>query len=171
MERGDLRALYVIGENPATPKPMWPTLGPNSKVSTSWGARHSDDPHRGDGRRGAARLGSLGGEQRHRYFQRASGAAGAPRGFSPRPGSPRHRHLVRYGRGHGFCLGPRDPEAAWDELRSLSDMHGGMAWERLEAAGGLQWPCPDEDHPGSAFLHGWLWADDLEGRDQPRSRC
>ena len=35
---------------------------------------------------------------------------------------------------------------------------------RLEAEGGLQWPCPSEDHPGSPFLHGWLWEDDLGGR-------
>ena len=50
-------------------------------------------------------------------------------------------------------------------MRSLSPMHAGMSWERLEASGGIQWPCPSEDHPGSLFLHGWLWADDLEGRD------
>jgi len=36
----------------------------------------------------------------------------------------------------------------------------------MEAAGGLQWPCPDEDQPGSPFLHGWLWEDDLGGRDK-----
>jgi len=39
-----------------------------------------------------------------------------------------------------------------------------MSWERLEAEDGLQWPCPDLDHPGSPFLHGWLWEDDLGGR-------
>jgi formate dehydrogenase major subunit len=38
-----------------------------------------------------------------------------------------------------------------------------MGWDRLEAEGGLQWPCPDDDHPGSPFLHGWLWEDDLGG--------
>jgi formate dehydrogenase major subunit len=43
-------------------------------------------------------------------------------------------------------------------------MHRGMSWARLEAEGGLQWPCPSEDHPGSPFLHGWLWEDDLGGR-------
>ncbi len=53
----------------------------------------------------------------------------------------------------------------WDELRSLSPLHQGMSWERLEAEGGLQWPCPSEDHPGSPFLHGWLWTEDLGGRD------
>ena len=61
-------------------------------------------------------------------------------------------------------LGPRDPEAAWDELRALSPLHAGMSWERLETEGGLQWPCPAEDHPGSPFLHGWLWEEDLGGR-------
>jgi predicted molibdopterin-dependent oxidoreductase YjgC len=46
---------------------------------------------------------------------------------------------------------------AWDELRSLSPMHAGMSWERLEELGGIQWPCPDESHPGTKFLHARLW--------------
>jgi formate dehydrogenase major subunit len=64
----------------------------------------------------------------------------------------------------GVDWGHPTAEDLWDELRSLSPLHRGMSWERLEAAGGLQWPCPDEDHPGSPFLHGWLWEDDLGGR-------
>jgi len=52
-------------------------------------------------------------------------------------------------------------EEAWDELRALSPMHAGMSYRRLEELGGLQWPCPDEDHPGTQFLHGWLWEDPL----------
>lgn len=60
--------------------------------------------------------------------------------------------------------GDPNPEQLWDELRSLSPMHAGMGWDRLEAEGGLQWPCPSDDHPGSPFLHGWLWEDDLSGR-------
>ena len=62
---------------------------------------------------------------------------------------------------HGCAL---EPEALWDELRSLSPMHAGMSYERLESEGGLQWPCPSLDHPGSPFLHGWLWEKDLGGR-------
>ena len=65
----------------------------------------------------------------------------------------------------GVDWGDPSPEDLWDEMRSLSPMHTGMSWERLEASGGIQWPCPSDDHPGSPFLHGWLWADDLEGRD------
>ena len=56
------------------------------------------------------------------------------------------------------------PEELWEELRSLSPLHAGMSWQRLEDEGGLQWPCPSIDHPGSPFLHGWLWEDDLGGR-------
>ena len=39
-------------------------------------------------------------------------------------------------------------------------MHAGMSWERLDELGGIQWPCPDEYHPGTKFLHARLWADD-----------
>jgi formate dehydrogenase major subunit len=58
-------------------------------------------------------------------------------------------------------------EEAWDELRSLSPMHGGMSWKRLEELGGIQWPCPTEDHPGTLFLHGRLWEEDPEKRGTP----
>ena len=39
----------------------------------------------------------------------------------------------------------RRAEEVWNELRTLSPMHGGMSYARLEALGGIQWPCPDED--------------------------
>jgi predicted molibdopterin-dependent oxidoreductase YjgC len=58
-------------------------------------------------------------------------------------------------------------EQVWDELRSLSPWHGGMSYERLEKLGGLAWPCPDENHPGSPFLHGRLWKEPIEGPPAP----
>lgn len=60
----------------------------------------------------------------------------------------------------GFDWGEVTPRSAWDELRSLSPMHAGMTYERLEAEGGIQWPCPSEDHPGTKFLHARLWEED-----------
>jgi formate dehydrogenase major subunit len=36
-------------------------------------------------------------------------------------------------------------------------MHGGMSYARLEEHQGIQWPCPDETHPGTQFLHARLW--------------
>ncbi len=63
----------------------------------------------------------------------------------------------RMGRGWGYPTA----EEVWDELRSLSPNHAGMSYRRLAEAGGLQWPCYDEDHPGTLFLHGELWDDPL----------
>jgi len=61
----------------------------------------------------------------------------------------------------------RPAREIWDELRRVSPMHVGMSYERLERLGGLQWPCPAEDHPGSPFLHGRLWEDPISGRRAP----
>ena len=41
-------------------------------------------------------------------------------------------------------------------------MHAGMSYTRLEALGGIQWPCGDEDDPGALFIHGRLWDDVVE---------
>ncbi len=55
-------------------------------------------------------------------------------------------------------------EDVWNELRSLSPMHAGMSYRRLEELGGIHWPCYDEDHPGEQFLHARLWEEDPEKR-------
>jgi predicted molibdopterin-dependent oxidoreductase YjgC len=64
----------------------------------------------------------------------------------------------------GRDWGEVSPRQMWDELRSLSPMHAGMSYERLEELGGIQWPCPDESHPGTKFLHARLWERDPEDR-------
>ena len=49
-------------------------------------------------------------------------------------------------------------EQVWDELRLVAPhFAGGMSYARLEQLGGIQWPCPHEEHPGTTFLHGRLW--------------
>jgi formate dehydrogenase major subunit len=60
-----------------------------------------------------------------------------------------------------------DAEAIWDEVRALSPMHAGMSYARLEAEGGLQWPCYDLSHPGETYLHSRLWADPVVGPKAP----
>jgi predicted molibdopterin-dependent oxidoreductase YjgC len=67
----------------------------------------------------------------------------------------------------GSDWGHPSAEEVWDELRRLSPMHAGMSYERLEKLGGIQWPCPDETHPGELFLHARLWEDDPAKRGAP----
>ena len=66
----------------------------------------------------------------------------------------------------GFDWGMPAPEQIWDECRSLSPPHAGMSYERLEQLGGIQWPCYDESHPGEQFLHSRLWSEDVGRRAQ-----
>jgi predicted molibdopterin-dependent oxidoreductase YjgC len=60
----------------------------------------------------------------------------------------------------GVDWGQPTAEEVWDEVRALSPQLAGMSYARLEALGGLQWPCPDETHPGTQFLHARLWDED-----------
>jgi len=47
----------------------------------------------------------------------------------------------------------RSPADIWEEIRRVWTPGAGMTHRRLEAPGGLQWPCPDEHHPGTTILH------------------
>jgi predicted molibdopterin-dependent oxidoreductase YjgC len=69
----------------------------------------------------------------------------------------------RCGRGWGTP----SAEDVWNEVRTLSSWHAGMTYRRLDEHGGLQWPCPDESHPGSLYLHDRLWRDPVEGPRAP----
>ena len=44
------------------------------------------------------------------------------------------------------------PEQIMDEINAVTPIYGGITYERIEKIG-LQWPCPDENHPGTKFLH------------------
>src|SRR5260370_42293196 len=46
-------------------------------------------------------------------------------------------------------------------------MHAGMAYAWLDELGGIQWPCPDESHPGTPFLRERLWKNPVEGPRAP----
>lgn len=68
----------------------------------------------------------------------------------------------------GHDWGEPTAEQVWDELRSVSlNWHHGMSYDRLDTLGGIQWPCPAEDHPGTPLMHTRLWADDPDERGTP----
>jgi len=45
-----------------------------------------------------------------------------------------------------------NPSQIMDEIASVTPSYGGISYTRLES-GGLQWPCPTADHPGTPILH------------------
>ena len=75
--------------------------------------------------------------------------------------------LFELARRMGHDWGEPSAELVWDEVRSLSPVHQGMTYARLEALGGIMWPCWDETHPGEQFLHSRLWEDPVPGSRVP----
>ncbi|MBI2979389.1 MAG: formate dehydrogenase subunit alpha, partial [Chloroflexi bacterium] len=51
-------------------------------------------------------------------------------------------------KGFGF----ENPSQIMDEIARLTPSYGGISFSRLEK-GGLQWPCPTAEHPGTPILH------------------
>ena len=168
MERGELRAVYVIGENPI---------------------QSEADQHR------AARLmGALDflivqdlfitdtAELADVVFPAAAGAFESDgtvtsserrvqrcrRTLDP-PGEAREDLAIIFdlARALGHDWGAPEAEAVWNELRSLSPVHAGMSYARLDEHRGLRWPCYHESHPGEAFLHARLWERPIKGPRAP----
>ena len=78
----------------------------------------------------------------------------------------------------GFKAEYASPAEIMDEIRILVPSYGGISYERLEEKG-LQWPCPNLEHPGTRFLHkgkftrglGRFSVNDYEGSEQQASRA
>ncbi len=43
--------------------------------------------------------------------------------------------------------------AIMDEIAAVTPIYGGLSYARLMGSRGLQWPCPDAEHPGTPILH------------------
>src|SRR5581483_6923371 len=60
--------------------------------------------------------------------------------------------LVARAMGKGELFPYQSAEQIWNEIRTVWKAGAGISYARLEE-GGLQWPCPDERHPGAEVLH------------------
>ena len=58
--------------------------------------------------------------------------------------------LAREMGGRGFDF--QSPEEIFREITALTPSFAGLSYRRLER-GGIQWPCPTADHPGTPILH------------------
>ncbi|MHB8090357.1 MAG: formate dehydrogenase subunit alpha [Syntrophales bacterium] len=52
----------------------------------------------------------------------------------------------------GYPMPYQSSGAIMGEINSVAPIYGGITYARIEEEG-LQWPCPSEDHPGTRFLH------------------
>jgi len=163
IEEGELSALYVIGENPAQSEADQTRA---RKLLTSLDCLIVQDIFRTKtaemadvvfpaSASWAEAEGTVTSSERR--VQRVRKA------LDP-PGEARDDIEIVYelGKRMGVDLGSPRAEDVWNELRTLSPMHTGMSYKRLEELGGIQWPCWDDEHPGDQFLHSRLWDDVVE---------
>jgi formate dehydrogenase major subunit len=165
MEHGTLRAVYVVGENPAQGEADQARA---ERLLTGLDhlvvqdlfltrtAQLADVVLPAGATLGEAEGTVTSSERRVQRVRKA---------FDP-PGEARDDVEIVYelARRMGHDLGSPRAEDVWNELRSLSPMHAGMSYARLEELGGIQWPCWDDNDPGALFLHGRLWDDVVEDR-------
>jgi formate dehydrogenase major subunit len=52
----------------------------------------------------------------------------------------------------GFTCSYKNPSEIMDEVSTLTPIYAGISYDRINLKG-LQWPCPDKNHPGTKFLH------------------
>ena len=57
------------------------------------------------------------------------------------------------GKRMGLELGGSSAADVLEEINRSVPQYGGMTLERISKIGGLRWPCPDENHPGTDILH------------------
>jgi predicted molibdopterin-dependent oxidoreductase YjgC len=170
MERGDLRAVYAIGENPAqseADKEHAVHLLQNldhlvvQDIFLTKTAQLADVVLPGSASWCESEGTVTNSERRVQRCRKA---------LDP-PGEARDDIQIildicrRLGAEMHYGEGPRQvAENIWNEVRSLSPMHAGMSYQRIEDLGGIQWPCPSDTELEPSFLHGRLWADDPADR-------
>jgi predicted molibdopterin-dependent oxidoreductase YjgC len=52
----------------------------------------------------------------------------------------------------GWPMSYAGPEAIFEEMAALTPSYSGITYDRIEE-NGIQWPCPTKDHPGTKLLH------------------
>ena len=52
----------------------------------------------------------------------------------------------------GYPMSYGGADKIMDEIATVTPIYGGISFERIDSVG-LQWPCLDKDHPGTRFLH------------------
>ena len=70
----------------------------------------------------------------------------------PGEARPNWQIFADLGRRMGLGMAYRNSGEIYDEMAALSPSFAGISFGRIETLG-LQWPCPEPDHPGTPFLH------------------
>jgi formate dehydrogenase alpha subunit len=158
---GALRGLWIMGEDPAISDPE---RLERTEFLVMQGAVLGEIAQLADVVLPAASFAEQEGTftNTERRVQRVRAAVEPPPGARPdwriiADLAKRTRARVRVnGNGNGAGWDYASPAAIMDEIAGLTPIYGGISYTRLEDSAnlpGLQWPCTNEDHPCTSYLH------------------
>jgi predicted molibdopterin-dependent oxidoreductase YjgC len=154
MQDGRIRAFYLIGENPAHTEPNVKHVehgleGLDFLVSQDIFLNESARKY------ADVVLPASSFAEKDGTFTNTERRVNRVRRAVPLPGSAREdlRIVIDLAKEMGAEWPEyRSPEDVWNEFADLAPLWNGIRYDRIEEVG-LQWPCTDRDHPGSAYLH------------------
>jgi len=151
--RGDIKALYIMGENPIVSDPD------TSHIEHALSSLEflvvqdifiSETASRADVVLPAASFAEKEGtysntERRVQLSKKAIPSPGLAR--------PDWEIICEVSRLAGYPMNYRSPADIMKEINALTPSYAGITYERLEKCHGLQWPCPNKEHAGTPYLH------------------
>jgi len=152
IESGDIKALYIMGENPALSDPNLNRTRKSLKdvdflvvqdIFLSETAEFAD-----------VVLPSACFAEKEGTFTNTERRVQLIRKAVNPPGQARSdwKIICRIATKMGYLMDYDSADKIMDEIASVSPIYGGISFERIESVG-LQWPCRDKNHPGTKFLH------------------
>lgn len=149
---GNIKALYVFGENPAISDPnLNHSREALEKVDflvvqdifLTETAKYAD----------VVLPGACFAEKDGTFTNTERGVQKVRKAIEP-PGSARQdwQIICDLAARMGYKMRYAGPQEILREINHLTPSYAGITCERVETCG-LQWPCPTEDHPGTKFLH------------------
>jgi formate dehydrogenase alpha subunit len=158
---GDVRAMYVVGENPLLSEPdlhhAEKALGQLDFLIVQDLFLHETAEHANVFLPAAAFAEKEGtftnSERRVQRVRQALAPAGQARPDWWIACELARRVSRRLGLGLERSFEYAGPAEIFDEMARLTPFLGGISHARLDREGGLQWPCPTPDHPGTRFLY------------------
>jgi len=152
IEDGDIRALYLMGENPALSDP---NLNRTRKALEKVEFLISQDVFLSESAQYAdVVLPAFSFAEKEGTFTNTERRVQRVRKAVNPPGQARDdwRIVCDISNAMGFEMQFGSASEIMDEIASVSPLYGGIAYDRIESVG-LQWPCADRNHPGTKYLH------------------
>jgi formate dehydrogenase alpha subunit len=152
IEKGNIRALYLMGENPALSDP---NLNRTRKALEKVEFMVSQDVFLSESAQYAdVVLPAFSFAEKDGTFTNTERRIQRVRKAVNPPGLARDdwEIVCDIATAFGYPMHYENASEIMDEIASVSPIYGGISFDRIESIG-LQWPCPDKSHPGTKYLH------------------